>query len=122
MRRDHNGWRDSSPAQIVLHESTQRWTVKMIEMSVRYQHRIDRGKIGDAQAGATQSLQNEEPSREIWIDEDALSANLQEKTGVADEGDSEFSIGGQARLVSLAGAWRHCRAPHQTSELGGAFS
>ena len=100
----------------------QRRAMKMIEVRVSDQHQIDSRKIGDAQAGAAQAFEHEQPAREIGIDDHALSANLHEEAGVADEGDAEFAVGGEARLVGFAAARSYRRAAHQSSELGGAFT
>src|SRR5450432_315373 len=94
----------------------------MIEVRVRDQHKVDRRQVGDAQAGAAQAFQYEEPAGEVGIDDDVLAANLQEETGVADEGDAEFSVGHQARLVRLAVTWRDGGSTHQASEIGSAFT
>jgi len=75
-----------------------------------------------AQAGTTQAFQYEEPAREVGIDHDALSANLHKEAGVANEGDAEFSVGGEAGRVSLTVARSDGGVAHQTPELGGAFA
>ena len=80
------------------------------------------GKIGNAQAGTAQAFQHEQPAREVRIDDDALPANLHEEAGVTDEGDAEFSVGDEARLVSLTEARSYRGTAHQTSELSGAFT
>src|ERR1700704_6441210 len=74
------------------------------------------------QARAAQTFQDEEPARKVGINDDTLSANLHEEAGVANEGDPEFSIDSQTRLVSFTTPRRHGGATHQTSELGGAFA
>ena len=76
--------------------------MQVIEVRVRDQHNVDGRQIGNAQAGTAQAFQHEEPAREIGIDDDVLSADLQEEAGVADEGDAEFAVGDEARLVGLA--------------------
>jgi len=47
---------------------------------------------------------------------------LHEEAGVADEGDAEFSIGGETRFVSFAAARSDCGVADETSELGGALT
>ena len=61
-------------------------------MRVRHQDNIHRRQVAQIQSRLTQSFEQEEPAREIWIDDDVLSANLQEEAGVSDEGDSEFTV------------------------------
>ena len=53
--------------------------MKMIEMGVGYEDRIEGRKILDAQAGPAQTLEDKKPGREDRIDDDVRSANLQEK-------------------------------------------
>jgi hypothetical protein len=96
--------------------------MQVIEVGVRDQHRIEGGEVGYAQARTAQTFQYEEPACEVRIDDNALAANLHEKTGVANEGDAEFSVGGKSRLVGFTPARSHCRVAYQTSELSGAFA
>ena len=70
-------------------------------MRVRDENEIDRREICDPQAGTPKSLQYKEPAREVGIDDYTLSGDLHKKTGLTDEGDAKFSIGGEARLVCL---------------------
>jgi hypothetical protein len=96
--------------------------MQMIEVGVGNQDGIDRRQIGNPQAGTTQALQHEQPAREVRIDDDTLSAHLYEEAGVADEGDSEFSVGDEPRLVGLSKARSDGGTAHQARELGGAFA
>src|SRR5580658_5638502 len=95
MRRNDDRRGNPTRAQIVLHQGAQRRAMKVIEVGVRNQHEIDGRQIGDAQAWTAQAFQDEKPAREIGVDHDALPADLHEETGVADEGDAEFSVGGE---------------------------
>jgi len=94
----------------------------MIEVGVRNQNHVDGRQIGDAQSGTPEALQNEEPAREVGINDDALAAHLQKETGVADESDAEFTVRDQTRLVSLAAARSHHRVPHQAAKIRGALA
>src|SRR5580692_11133454 len=96
--------------------------MQMIEVGMRNQHQVDGGQIGDAQAGTAQAFQHEKPAREVRIDHDALSANLHEKAGVANERDAEFAVAGEAGLVGLNATWSHHGVAYQTTKLGGAFA
>src|SRR5579864_6157626 len=96
--------------------------MKMIEVGMRDQNQIDRGKIDNAQAGPSEAFQNEEPAREIRVDDYALPAHLHKKAGVPDEGDAELAVGSQARLVRLPRAGSYRGVPHQTSKLSGALA
>jgi hypothetical protein len=121
VRHNQDGRGSLLPPRLACNRA-QRLPVQVIEMSVRYQHHIHRRQIADAQARLPQPLQYEQPAREVGIDDHALSANLQEETRVADEGDAEFSVGGEARFVGLAATWSYRGVTHQTSKLGGAFT
>src|ERR1700739_1238641 len=96
--------------------------MQVIEMGVRNQHQVDGGKVCDAQSGTAQAFQNEQPPREVGVDNDVASADLYEETGMPDERDAEFAIGDQAWLVGLATAGSNRGVPHQTSELAGALA
>src|ERR1700686_1649203 len=122
MSWNHDGRRNAPRAQVVLHDGAQRRTMQMIEMRMGDQHHVDGRKVGNAQSGTTQALQHKKPACEVGIDDNALAANLHEKAGVADEGDAKFAIRGEPRLVSLTGAGSHCRAAHETPDLGGALA
>ena len=88
--------------------------MKVIEMRVRHQDQIDGWKIGNAQTRTPETLQNEQPARKIGIDDDALSADLHEKAGMANERNAKFSISRQARLMRLTATPGYGRMPHQT--------
>ena len=96
--------------------------MEMIEVSVRNQNQIDRGKIGNAQAWTSQAFQDEEPARKVGVDDYALTAHLHKKAGVPDEGDAEFAVCRQARLVGFTTSGRNRGVAHQTSELAGTLA
>ena len=64
--------------------------MKVIEMRVCYQHCIDWRQIAQAHARASQSLQDEDPLREIGIDYEVLSANLEKEARVTNEGYAQL--------------------------------
>src|ERR1039457_5795017 len=121
MRGNDNGRCHAARPQVVLHQGTQGWSMEMIEVSVRDQYRVDRRQISDAESGTAKALQHEQPAREVRIDDDSLPADLYKETGVTNEGDAEFSVGGEAPFVGLTGARSDGGVAHQTSKLGGAF-
>jgi len=96
--------------------------MEMIEVGVRDQNQIDRGKIGNAQAWTSQAFQDEEPARKVGVDDYALTAHLHKKAGVPDEGDAEFAVCRQARLVGFTTSGRNRGVAHQTSELAGTLA
>src|SRR5690349_3159667 len=53
MRRNDDGRRCAALPQRVLHNGTQRWAMKMIEVRVRDQHEINGWKVGDTQSRTT---------------------------------------------------------------------
>ncbi len=91
----------------------------MIEVRVRDQHGIQRRKILDSQAGPAQTLEDEEPGCEDGIDHHVGSADLQEKRGVADEGDSHLALRGEHGTMGSSGALGHGRVSHQSAKLTG---
>src|ERR1039458_404623 len=96
--------------------------MEMIEVGMGHQHHVDGRQIGDSESGTAQAFQDEQPAREVRIDDDALSANLHEEAGMPDEGDAELAAGGEAGFVSLAVARSYSGMAHQPSELGGALT
>jgi hypothetical protein len=122
MGGDDDGRGDAARVQIILHNCAQRWAMKVIEMRVRNQHQIDGWKVGNAYAGPAQALEHKQPARKIRIDDDTFSAQLNKETGMSDERDAEFSVRGEARLVSLTATPGHSRMAHQTRELRGSLA
>jgi hypothetical protein len=122
MRRYDDGRGDAARVQVVLHNRAQRWAMKVIEMRVRNQHQINGWKIGNADSGPAQALEHKQPARKIGIDDHALSAQLNKKAGMSDESDAQFSVSGQARLMSLATSPGHGGMAHQARELRGSLA
>src|ERR1019366_9464862 len=100
----------------------QRLAMQVIEMRVRYQDNIHRRQVAQVQSRLAQAFENEEPALEVGIDDDVLSANLQKKAGVSDEGDAEFAVRSQLRFVSFSGARCDRGTPHQARELTGSLA
>ena len=121
MRRDDNRWRNTAREQIVLHNRAQRRAMQVIEVRMRDQHQVNGRKIGDPHSGSSQALEHKQPPREIWIDDHALSAHLQEEAGMSNEGNAQFSVRGQAWLVGLAASPSHGGMAHQTGKLSGSL-
>src|SRR5579871_478148 len=90
--------------------------MKMIKVRVSDQNQINRRKIFDLHTGLAQSLQNKQPSGEVWIHNDVLPAHLNKKGRMANERQPEFAVGHEARLVSLAGTGSNDGVLHQPPE------
>lgn len=100
----------------------QRLAMQVIEVGVGYQDQVCRGQIAQVQAGLAQPLQHEKPACKVGVDDDVLSADLQEETGMSDEGNPEFTVRNQRGLVRLASAGRDGGMPHQPRELACALA
>src|SRR5947209_2323264 len=109
-------------AQIVVHNGGQRWAMQAIKVRVGNQHDVNGRKIGNAQSWPAKPFEHEQPTGKVRIDHHTLSADLQEKARMANEGYAELPVRSEARLVRLADARSHCRVPYQASKLGGAFA
>ena len=96
--------------------------MQVIEVGVGYQDQVCRRQIAQVQAGLAEALQHKQPACKVGVDDDVLSADLQEETGMSDEGDAEFAIRNQRWLVRLASAGRDGGMPHQPRELAGALA
>ena len=97
----------------MLDDGSQRRPVQMVKVRVRDQNQIDSRKIANSYSWFAQPLQHKQPARKIGIDDDVLSANLQEKAGVPNESHAQFAIGDQLRFMSLAGPRGNGGVPHQ---------
>src|SRR5450755_2493592 len=96
--------------------------MEVIEVRVRDQHDIHRWQFAQIQSRLTQSLEYEKPAREVGIDDDVLSPNLQEEAGVPDEGYTELAVRRQFRFMSLARTRSHYRMAHQAGKLSGTLT
>lgn len=86
-------------------------------MRVRHQHQVDWREIPDLHARLTQSLQQEQPWREVRIEQNILSAHLYEETGMADEREPEITVAGELGFAGFPRSWGDRRMPHQSGEL-----
>jgi hypothetical protein len=118
MAGDYDGWGGSAHTQIVLHDRAQRGPVQMIEVRMRYQHKVDSRQIAHPDPRTPQPLQHKQPAREVGIDHHALPADLHQKAGMANESDPQFSVGNKTRFVHLAAQRSHGGIAHQSTELG----
>jgi len=84
----------------------QRRPVKVVEVRVRNQHRVDCRQLSQLQSGTAQPLEDENPTREVGIDQDVLAPDLKEEAGVSDEGYAQLAATGEYRLAGDAGAGR----------------
>ena len=62
----------------------------MIEVGVGEEDDIDGGQILDPEPGAFQAFEEEQPVREVRVDEDVEVGELEEERGMADPGDGDF--------------------------------
>src|ERR1700736_2826372 len=122
MMRDDEGGRGSCLAAGLPRDGAQRLAMQVIKVRVRHQNKVHRRQVAQVQSRLTQALEDEQPAREVGIDDDVLSANLQKEAGVSDEGDAEFAVGNQLRFMSLAGARRHYGMPYQAREVAGSLA
>lgn len=70
-------------------------TVQMIEMGMRDEHDIHRRQVAQMESRMAEALQHKEPAREVRIDYNVHSADLQKEAGVADECQAKLSIGNE---------------------------
>ena len=95
MMRDDQRGRGSGLAARLPRDGAQRLPMQVIEVRVRHQHDIHRRQVAQIQSRLTQALENEEPAREVGIDDDVLSANLQKEAGVPDERHAQLAVRNQ---------------------------
>jgi len=69
-----------------------------------------------------QPFQHKKPAREVWIDDDVLAADLEKKTGMANESHAHLAICDQNRLMGFSDSGSHGRAPYELPKLSGAFA
>ena len=91
MGHDKRG-RGSGLAPGLPRDGAQRLAMQVIEVRVRHQYNIHGRQVAQVQSRLTQAFQNEQPAREVGIDNDVLSANLQKKAGMSNEGDAQFAV------------------------------
>lgn len=117
MMRHDQGRRNASLAAGLARNRAQGLPVQMIEMSMGDQHHIHGREVAQKQARTAQPLQDEQPAREVGVDDHVHAANLQEEAGVANEGQTQVSLGDQFWLVSLTAAWSDRGMADQAGEL-----
>jgi hypothetical protein len=64
--------------------------VKVIEMSVGNQNKVDGGEVVMGQAGVAESANDKEPVGPVRVDENVCLRGLDEKRGMADPGDAKL--------------------------------
>ena len=122
MMRDDEGGRGAGLAAGLARDGAQRLAMQVIEVRVRDQDNIHGRQVAQIQSRLTQALENEQPAREVGIDDDVLSPNLEEEAGVSDEGNAQLPVRNQFRFVGLAGAGCDRGVPHQARELAGSLA
>ena len=80
-------------ADFRMRQPAQRGLVEMIEMRVGQQHQVNRRQVLDLQAGALDALEQEQPVREVRIDQHVQVGELDQERGVADPGDGDLAEG-----------------------------
>ena len=65
-------------------------TVKVIEMGMGDQNKVNRGEVVMSQSGVAESSNNEEPVGPVGVDENVCLRCLDQKRGMADPGDTEL--------------------------------
>lgn len=96
-----------------MRQAPQRRLVKMIEVRVRQENKIDRREMADLYTCAFDAFQKEEPVRKIWIDENVEIVELNEERRVPDPGDGHLAgfESGKLRTFVLAFAPGQQRFP-----------
>src|ERR1700689_5359402 len=102
MRHNERG-RGSGQAPGLPCDGAQRLAMQVIEVRMGDEDEVCRRQVAQVQSGLAQTLEHEEPARKIRIDDDILSADLQEETRMSDEGDAELAISDEGGFVRLAG-------------------
>lgn len=80
--------------------------VKVVEVGVSEEDEINGRQVFDAEAGAFDAFEQEEPVGEIGVNEDVQVGELDKKRGVADPGEGDLAAAefGKLGLFMLAGA------------------
>ena len=122
MMRHYERGRGSSLAPGLPCYGAQRLAVQVIEVRMGDEDEVCRRQVAQVQSGLAQTLEHKEPAGKIRIDDDILSADLQEETRMSDEGDAELAISDEGGFVRLAGTRCDRGMPHQASELAGTLA
>lgn len=94
----------------------------MIEVGVGDEDEVHRRQFAQFESGTAQAFQDEEPAREVGVDDDVVLANLKKKAGMSDEGDTKFAVRDEFRLMGLSGQRGDRGIPHQACELAGTLT
>src|SRR5262249_8492142 len=122
MMRDYECWRGSALLARQTSNRAQGVPVQVVEMSVRNQDHVDGRQVAHVESGLANTPEEKQPSCEVWADENALSAYLQEETRVADKGDSQLAVVHEPGLVSSSRAGRHRGVSHKARKLARPFA
>ncbi len=117
VMRHHKRGRGPSLAARLPGYSAERLAMQVIKVRVSYEDHIRRRQIAQVQTRLPQAFKHEEPARKVGINDDVMSADLQEETGMSDESDAEFTIRNQCRLMRLSGTRCDRGMPDQAREL-----
>ncbi len=86
--------------------------MKVVEVGVRNQHRVDRRQLPQLQSGPAQPLENKNPPREVGINQDVLAPDLEEEAGMSDEGYAQLARDGRVQACAgspVRGVRAECR-------------
>jgi len=117
MMRNHQRGRGAALLARKARDGAQRMTMQVIKMRVRDQNHVHRRQVAHVQSRLPDAFQQKQPAREVRIDDDVLSAQLQEETGVSDKREAEFAVGHELRFVSASRPRSDRRMPHQSRKL-----
>ena len=83
------------------------------------ENEVNGRQVGDADTGTAQAFKNEDPGGIVWIDDDVLTADLNQEAGMSDESNAEFLGFRGNRLMCNSGARGHRGVANKLTELFG---
>ena len=122
VMRDHDRGRHSLQAFGLLHDGAQGRPVQMVEVGMGDQHQVNRRQITHLQPWPSNTFQDEEPTREVRVDDHILVTDLEKETRMPDECHAHLTVRDQFWLVSTTGPRCDDRMAYQAAELPGTFA
>ena len=77
--------------RLIARHGPEGFPVEVVEMGMRYQHKVDRREVMNFKARLAEAFDNLQPLRPVRVDENAVLGGLNEKRGVADPGDAKLA-------------------------------
>jgi len=74
-----------------VRQFAQGWFVEVVKVGVGQEDEIDGRQVFDAQAGAFDAFEEEEPVGEIGVNQDVQVGELDQKRGMADPGEGDLA-------------------------------